>query len=226
MEKIVNKKDTTGGSNAKEKAKIKVKRSRKRMYESVQNDEKSTVTSSKKEERKKKTKREKDNEQDLIDEKREDEEKRLLLAKDIVAYHVQWSIGLSIVPIPLIDTVSVLIIQVKMLKKLSDHYGVACSENRLKILIISLIGSIDSGLIGGKFLISMTKLVPGIGTFLGMTAMSALSGSITYAVGQVFIQHFESGGTFLNFDPKKVKAYFMEQFEEGKKWQQKKKKVV
>jgi uncharacterized protein (DUF697 family) len=125
----------------------------------------------------------------------------------------------------LIDAVTVLIIQAKMLKKMSDHYGIACSENRVKILVTSLIGGIDSGLIGGKLLISMTKLVPGIGAFLGMTAMSALSGSVTYAVGQVFIQHFESGGTFLDFDPKKVKAYFKEQYEEGKKWQQKKKVV-
>ncbi len=59
--------------------------------------------------------------------------------------------------------------------------------------------------------------MPGLGTFLGITAMSAFSGAITYAVGQVYIQHFESGGTFLDFDPKKVKAYFMDQFQNGKK---------
>lgn len=212
MEKIVNKKDITNDSNAKKKTKIKVKRSRRRMYESVQDDEKSTVTSEKEEKQ-----RGNENEQDLINERKEDEDNRLLQANEIVAYHVQWSLGLGLVPIPLIDAVAILITQVRMLKKLSDHYGIACSENHVKILVTSLIGGTNSGLIGGKFLISMTKLVPGIGTFIGITAMSALSGSITYAVGQVFIQHFESGGTFLDFDPKKVKEYFMTQFEEGKK---------
>jgi uncharacterized protein (DUF697 family) len=212
MEKIVDKKDITNDSNAKKKTKIKVKRSRRRMYESVQDDEKSTVTSEKEEKQ-----RGNENEQDLINERKEDEDNRLLQANEIVAYHVQWSLGLGLVPIPLIDAVAILITQVRMLKKLSDHYGIACSENHVKILVTSLIGGTNSGLIGGKFLISMTKLVPGIGTFIGITAMSALSGSITYAVGQVFIQHFESGGTFLDFDPKKVKEYFMTQFEEGKK---------
>jgi uncharacterized protein (DUF697 family) len=212
MEKIVNKKDITNDSNAKKKTKIKVKRSRRRMYESVQDDEKSTVTSEKEEKQ-----RGNENEQDLINERKEDEDNRLLQANEIVAYHVQWSLGLGLVPIPLIDAVAILITQVRMLKKLSDHYGIACSENHVKILVTSLIGGTNSGLIGGKFLISMTKLVPGIGTFIGITAMSALSGSITYAVGQVFIQHFESGGTFLDFDPKKVKEYFMTKFEEGKK---------
>jgi len=208
----VNKKDITNDSNAKKKTKIKVKRSRRRMYESVQDDEKSTVTSEKEEKQ-----RGNENEQDLINERKEDEDNRLLQANEIVAYHVQWSLGLGLVPIPLIDAVAILITQVRMLKKLSDHYGIACSENHVKILVTSLIGGTNSGLIGGKFLISMTKLVPGIGTFIGITAMSALSGSITYAVGQVFIQHFESGGTFLDFDPKKVKEYFMTKFEEGKK---------
>jgi uncharacterized protein (DUF697 family) len=212
MEKIVDKKDITNDSNAKKKTKIKVKRSRRRMYESVQDDEKSTVTSEKEEKQ-----RGNENEQDLINERKEDEDNRLLQANEIVAYHVQWSLGLGLVPIPLIDAVAILITQVRMLKKLSDHYGIACSENHVKILVTSLIGGTNSGLIGGKFLISMTKLVPGIGTFIGITAMSALSGSITYAVGQVFIQHFESGGTFLDFDPKKVKEYFMTKFEEGKK---------
>ena len=212
MEKIVDKKDITNDSNAKKKTKIKVKRSRRRMYESIQDDEKSTVTSEKEEKQ-----RGNENEQDLINERKEDEDNRLLQANEIVAYHVQWSLGLGLVPIPLIDAVAILITQVRMLKKLSDHYGIACSENHVKILVTSLIGGTNSGLIGGKFLISMTKLVPGIGTFIGITAMSALSGSITYAVGQVFIQHFESGGTFLDFDPKKVKEYFMTKFEEGKK---------
>jgi len=200
----VDKKDITNDSNAKKKTKIKVKRSRRRMYESIQDDEKSTVTSEKEEKQ-----RGNENEQDLINERKEDEDNRLLQANEIVAYHVQWSLGLGLVPIPLIDAVAILITQVRMLKKLSDHYGIACSENHVKILVTSLIGGTNSGLIGGKFLISMTKLVPGIGTFIGITAMSALSGSITYAVGQVFIQHFESGGTFLDFDPKKVKEYFM-----------------
>ena len=38
----------------------------------------------------------------------------------------------------------------------------------------------------------------------------------TWALGKVFIQHFESGGTFLDFDPEEVKEYFKAQFEEGR----------
>ncbi|NJL59719.1 MAG: hypothetical protein HC887_08825 [Desulfobacteraceae bacterium] len=47
--------------------------------------------------------------------------------------------------------------------------------------------------------------------------MPASAGAMTYAVGRVFLQHFESGGTFLNFNPEEVKEHYARLFEEGKK---------
>jgi len=35
-------------------------------------------------------------------------------------------------------------------------------------------------------------------------------------VGKVFVQHFESGGTFLSFDPEKVRSHFEEELKMGK----------
>ena len=37
--------------------------------------------------------------------------------------------------------------------------------------------------------------------------MPVIAGA-AYAVGKVFIQHFASGGTFLTFDPEKVRAHY------------------
>jgi hypothetical protein len=39
----------------------------------------------------------------------------------------------------------------------------------------------------------------------------------TYAIGKVFVKHFESGGTLLNFNVDKVKDYYNEQFKKGEK---------
>ena len=58
-------------------------------------------------------------------------------------------------------------------------------------------------------------MIPLFGIF-SFAAMPTLNAAISYAVGKVFIQHFESGGTFLDFDPKKVRAYFEDQFREGR----------
>jgi hypothetical protein len=50
----------------------------------------------------------------------------------------------------------------------------------------------------------------------GFIAIPGAAASFTYAVGKVFLQHFAFGGTFLDFDPKKVREHFARQFEEGK----------
>ena len=47
--------------------------------------------------------------------------------------------------------------------------------------------------------------------------MPIFTGATTYAIGKSFMMHFESGGTFLDFDPAKVRAYFRQEFEKGQK---------
>jgi hypothetical protein len=46
-----------------------------------------------------------------------------------------------------------------------------------------------------------------------MVSSPAFASASTYAVGKVFIQHFATGGTFLDFDPDKVKAHFAAEVE-------------
>ena len=64
---------------------------------------------------------------------------------------------------------------------------------------------------------SLVKTITGIGSILGGVTMSVLSGASTYAIGQVFIFHFSSGGDFLNFNFEKAKKIYEREFEKGKK---------
>jgi uncharacterized protein (DUF697 family) len=70
--------------------------------------------------------------------------------------------------------------------------------------------------IGAAVTTSLLKSIPLIGSLSGLVAVPALAAAFTYAVGKIFLQHFASGGTFLDFDPQKVREYFARQFEEGK----------
>jgi len=47
--------------------------------------------------------------------------------------------------------------------------------------------------------------IPLLGQACAVLTMPVSGGAATYALGMVFIQHFSSGGTFLNFDPDQVK---------------------
>ena len=111
-----------------------------------------------------------------------------------------WSGVAGLIPVPVIDAFAVGGLQIQMLRRLSQIYGVAFSENRGKALIASLAGSMiptTSG-IGAA---SVLKAVPIVGTIVAGFVIPVLSAGATYAIGKAFIQHFASGGTLLDFNP-------------------------
>ncbi|WP_338768870.1 DUF697 domain-containing protein [Bernardetia sp. ABR2-2B] len=134
-------------------------------------------------------------------------------AEGIVQKHVLWSMGMGAIPIPFVDTIAVSAMQYEMLKQVSNLYGFEMSENMGKSLI--------SVLAGGTLVrmgASAVKTIPIIGSFLGGGAMVVLSGASTYAIGSVFVQHFESGGDLFDIDTEKFKTFYKEKFEQGKEY--------
>ncbi len=131
--------------------------------------------------------------------------------------YMWWSMGAGLIPIPFVDLVAVSGVHLKMLAAISKIYGVQYSENRGKAVIAALTGSavphaMSFGMVG-----SLLKAVPLVGVLAGTPTMALFSAASAWALGKVFIQHFESGGTFLTFKPEQVKEYFRAQFEEGRK---------
>ena len=135
----------------------------------------------------------------------------------IVRNYMWWSMGAGLIPFPLVDMAAVGGVQMKMIADISSEYDVKFAENRVRIIIISLLGSLVPSAFASGFVGSLLKALPLVGTVAGTISMSLFSGATTYAVGQVFIRHFELGGTLLDCDVNKMKAYFEEQFEEGTK---------
>jgi len=136
-------------------------------------------------------------------------------ASNTVKNHVIGVMGASLVPIPLFDLVALTGVQLKMLHSLAKLYDVPFSKNLGKSLIVSLLGGVMPTS-AAMTLASLAKAVPGLGTATGIISVSAIGGATTYAIGSVFMQHFESGGTLLDFDPKKMRDYFSSKLEEGK----------
>ena len=143
----------------------------------------------------------------------ENEQKALKTVKN----YMWWSMGAGLIPVPLVDLVAVSGVQLKMLAAISKIYGVPYQDNRGKAVIASLAGYVVPNALSSGALGSLLKAVPVVGALAGAPAMALFSGASAWALGKVFIQHFESGGTFLTFDPEHVKEYFRAQFEEGHK---------
>ncbi len=141
-------------------------------------------------------------------------DERLIEAEHLVRMSMYYAAGLGLVPLPVFDLVGITSIQLDLLRRLSDLYGVKFSQDMGKNVLASLIGGGVSYSIA-PLLASAVKVIPLVGSVLGAVSMSATGGATTYALGKVFIEHFESGGTILTFDPKAVKAFYEEQLKEG-----------
>ena len=140
-------------------------------------------------------------------------------ANEIVRNYTLASVIVGAIPLPVVDLVALSGLQLKMLHRLAGLYQMEFSEELGKSLIASLLGggaslSFASNL--ANLARSLVKGVPIVGLATGMISVAALGGASTYAIGQVFIQHFESGGTFLDFDPQLVKDHYAKQFQVGK----------
>jgi len=135
----------------------------------------------------------------------------------IVKRFVLMSAAVSCLPVPLVDIAGVMGLQLVMLKDLSEHYGIKFSENKVKNILGSVIGSLGAAGIVAPLVASGLKLIPGVGAAAGVLALPGAAAAMTYAVGRVFTQHFASGGTFLDFDVEKTRAYFEQHFREGQK---------
>lgn len=135
-------------------------------------------------------------------------------ADTIIRNHVILSMGAGfMIPIPIADVLAVSALQLDMIRQLSRVYEIDFAESQGKAIISSLTSS-TLARAGAR---SFIKLVPGIGTFIGGATVSAFNGASTYAVGEVFKRHFESGGTILDFDTERLKNLYKEKFEKGKK---------
>ena len=134
-----------------------------------------------------------------------------------VKNYMWWSMGAGLIPIPVLDLAAIASVQLKMLSDVSKVYEIPFEENRGKALISTLVGFVMERSVAFGSVSSLLKVIPGVGALAGAPTMALSCGAYTWALGKVFIKHFETGGTFLNFDPEQVKEYFKQQFEEGRK---------
>jgi uncharacterized protein (DUF697 family) len=127
-------------------------------------------------------------------------ENRDELASKLVDRFAIWSGVAGLIPVPIVDAVAVGGLQLEMLRRISQIYGVPFSENRGKAVIAALAGAMIPAT-SGIGAASVLKAVPVFGTIIGGFVMPVFSAGATYAIGKAFIQHFASGGTLLDLNP-------------------------
>ena len=121
-----------------------------------------------------------------------------------------WSGAAGGVLPPLVDLVGVGGVQLYMLRRLSEIYGVPFSKNVGKSVLSSIVGALipENASLAA---LSVFKGVPILGHAISGVTMGGVSAGTTWVIGNVFIKHFASGGTLLDFNPPDYREFIKAQ---------------
>jgi uncharacterized protein (DUF697 family) len=124
---------------------------------------------------------------------------RIAQAEEVTRTYAMYSAGAGLIPVPFADLAALAALQVKMVLELSELYDLEPDQTRTKALVTSLLTgaatfSLFHGL-PGQIVASVPLL-----NVVGVLWKPFVSAAITYGVGNVFITHFERGGSFANLD--------------------------
>jgi uncharacterized protein (DUF697 family) len=136
------------------------------------------------------------------------------LASKLVVRFATWSGVAGLVPLPVLDIAAIGALQLELLRRISKIYDVPFSENSGKAVTAALAGCLIPAA-SGLGAASALKFVPIVGMLADVFVMPALSAGATYGIGKAFIQHFETGGTLLDFNPPDYRDFVRAQKE---KW--------
>ncbi len=117
--------------------------------------------------------------------------RRRALARRIVERHKNYAAVGGLVPLPAANIASVAALNLRMVKQLSELYGVPFQRDRTRSLIIALIaGAVPTGA-GLAASSTLMWIVPG-GLLWGLGVSAITAGALTRGIGLVFIDSFEA----------------------------------
>jgi uncharacterized protein (DUF697 family) len=134
----------------------------------------------------------------------------------IVNKHAKIAAAVGLLPGGLVNFAAVLAVQVLMVRRIARVFGHTAGKEQIRGLVLSLFGSaLPAGIGQGAGLALASIPAVAAGAVVYFVATPILAYALTRAVGNVFIMHFESGGTLLTFDPKAFTDYFVNEFKKA-----------
>jgi len=118
--------------------------------------------------------------------------KRRALARKIVDRHRNYAALGGLVPLPVVSIASLTAINMRMVKALSDLYGVPFQRDRTRSLIVGIVGAAVPAGLGSATASTLMFVIPG-GLLVGLGVSAITAAALTRGIGLVFVEGFESG---------------------------------
>lgn len=104
---------------------------------------------------------------------------------------VSGSVGL--IPVPFFDQVLLAGTLTGMISELCENYGTKIAKHKVKTLATAVLGGAHSEWIAHYLLRYLEKYLPAAGGVGRIVTRPIISMAITYAIGMLFIHHFDQG---------------------------------
>lgn len=119
--------------------------------------------------------------------------RRRSAAQKVIERHGAYAAVGGLAPLPIANMASVAIIIVRMVKQLSELYGIPFERDRTRSLVVAILaGAVPTG-VGTAAASTLGYLIPGA-AFAGLGVSALTAGALTLSVGLVFIESFEREG--------------------------------
>ena len=123
---------------------------------------------------------------------------RRRMAVATVERYANWAAVGGVIPVPIANAAAVTALIVRMIHALSKLYGVPFEKNRARAAVVGLMGGMLPTGLATVAASAVTYFVPGY-MLLGLAASSVTSSAYARGIGRLYIDHFESGATEINF---------------------------
>jgi uncharacterized protein (DUF697 family) len=117
--------------------------------------------------------------------------KRRLFARKIVDRHKAYAAMGGLAPVPIVNIAVLTAIIMRMVKRLSQLYGVPYQRDRTRSAIIGLMAGAAPTGFGAIAASTLAVVVPGPG-FVGLAVSAVTAGALTQGIGLIFIEYFET----------------------------------
>jgi uncharacterized protein (DUF697 family) len=126
------------------------------------------------------------------------------VGKKTVAKWSKISLATIVLPNSLLEYAAISGIQLKMLHELSHAYGIPFKADGVKVIIGSILGGSVAYFLSDLYS-NWVKVIPVVGKPIAFLSEPAMAYLTTYAVGVVFLEHFENNGSFQDIELEQIK---------------------
>lgn len=128
-------------------------------------------------------------------------------ALHVVNFYTALSGGMGLIPVSIFYQLAVAGILSKMLYDLSKLYGTTLSKQKNKAIIAAVLGGAHAEWIPNYLGVNAEKVLPGLSSVGIAMARPVVGAGITYAIGRLFVHHFETGAWLRDTPPPQLSVF-------------------